>query len=233
MKEQAFYLESDVMGAVALARFDHLKNQWFTGNIGIFLLVYNVAVKRSSKNRPAGTMETKPIETVNKDVTKRFLIEHVFPTIQASWPRRSARSTESCPIKIFVQHDNAKPHPKPDDLDLIPEGYKDGFHIRLVCQPPNSPDMNVLDLGFFRGIQSLQHQQAPNNINELIEALVDSFNAMGHNKLKNMFLSLQQCLIEVMKCGGGNNYKLPHMCKEQLARQGFLLDSIASAHASV
>jgi hypothetical protein len=66
-------------------------------------------------------------------------------------------------------------------------------------------------------IQSLQHQQASNSINELIEAIMDSFNAMGHDKLKNVFLSLQQCLIEVMKRGGGHNYKLPHMDKEKMA----------------
>ena len=226
-KNKRFILKVMVLAVVALARFDHVKSQWFTGKIGIFPLVYNAAAKRSSRNRPAGTMETKPIESVNKDVTKRFLIEHVFPAIRASWPRRPTRNTESSPIKIFVQQDNAKPHPKPDDPDLIREGDNDGFHIRLVCQPPNNPDMNVLDLGFFRAIQSLQHQQAPNNIDELVKAVVDSFNAMGHDKLKNVFLSLQQCLIEVMKCDGGNNYKLPHMGKEKLARQGFLPDNIA------
>lgn len=86
--------------------------------------------------------------------------------------------------------------------------------------------MNVLDLGLFQAIQSLQHQHAPNNIDELVEAIMDSFNAMGHDKLKNVFLSLQQCLIEVMKCGGGNNYKLPHMGKEKLTRQGCLPDNI-------
>ena len=226
-KSKCFILKVMFLAAVALTRFDHVKNQWFTGKIGIFSLVYNAAVKRSSRNRPAGTMETKPIESVNKDVTKRFLIKHVFPTIRASWPRRPTRSTESGPIKIFVQKDNAKPHPKPDDPDMIREGDNDGFHIRLVCQLPNTPDMNVLDLGFFQAIQSLQHQHAPNNIDELVEAVVDSFNAMGHDKLKNVFMSMQQCLIEVMKCGGGNNYKLPHMGKEKLARQGCLPDNIA------
>jgi hypothetical protein len=50
---------------------------------------------------------------------------------------------------------------------------------------------------------------------------------MGHDKLKNVFLSLQPCLIEVMKCGGGNNYKPLHMDNEKMARQGLLLDIIA------
>jgi hypothetical protein len=49
---------------------------------------------------------------------------------------------------------------------------------------------------------------------------------MGHNKLKNVFMSLQKCLIKVMKCGGGNNYKLPHMGKEKLAQRGLLPDNI-------
>jgi hypothetical protein len=39
-----------------------------------------------------------------------------------------------------------------------------------------------------RAIQSLQHQQVPNNIDKLIEAVVDSFNVMGHDKLKNVFM---------------------------------------------
>jgi hypothetical protein len=50
---------------------------------------------------------------------------------------------------------------------------------------------------------------------------------MDHDKMKNVFLSLQQCLIEVMKCGGGNNYKLPHMDKEKMARHDLLSDNIA------
>jgi hypothetical protein len=51
---------------------------------------------------------------------------------------------------------------------------------------------------------------------------------MGHDKLKNVFMSMQQCLIEVMKCGGKNNHKLPHMGKEKMARHGLLPDNIAA-----
>ena len=54
-----------------------------------------------------------------------------------------------------------------------------------------------------------------------------SFNAMSHDKLKNVLLPLQQCLIEVVKCSGENIYKLPHMGKEKMARHGLLPDNIA------
>ncbi|KAJ0101981.1 hypothetical protein Patl1_05088 [Pistacia atlantica] len=33
---------------------------------------------------------------------------------------------------------------------------KDGFDICLIYQPPNSPNINVLDLGFVNVIQGLQ-----------------------------------------------------------------------------
>ena len=49
------------------------------------------------------------------------------------------------------------------------------FDIQLTCQPANSPDLNVLDLGFFNSIQSLQHQSAPRTIDELITVVQDSF----------------------------------------------------------
>lgn len=35
--------------------------------------------------------------------------------------------------------------------------------------------MNVLDLGFFRAIQSLQHQEAPKTNGELMDAVQISF----------------------------------------------------------
>lgn len=65
---------------------------------------------------------------------------------------------------------------------------------------------------------SLEHQKAPNVIDKLITAVVTSFNEMEKDKLNDVFLSLQNCLITVMKVNGGNNYKLLHMGKARLAR---------------
>lgn len=38
----------------------------------------------------------------------------------------------------------------------LPPGYQT-VYIRMLYQPPNSPDLNVLDLGFFAAIQSIQY----------------------------------------------------------------------------
>ncbi|KAL8552541.1 hypothetical protein ACS0TY_001288 [Phlomoides rotata] len=43
-----------------------------------------------------------------------------------------------------------------------------GFKIQLVCEPPNSPDTNVNDLGWFRALQSLQVEISARNVDELL-----------------------------------------------------------------
>lgn len=75
-----------------------------------------------------------------------FVIEKVLPAIRAKWPREDA-SKESKPI--FIQQDNARPHIDPSDPIFCEAAAQDGFNIQLICQPPNSPDFNVLDLEVF------------------------------------------------------------------------------------
>jgi hypothetical protein len=91
-----------------------------------------------------------------------MLIDNVLPAIRAVWPCGSVRITIDC------QQDNVKPHINPLDQEFLHVSYIDGFHIRLRKQPPNNPNFNVLDLGFFNAIQSLQHQHAPKRIDDLI-----------------------------------------------------------------
>ncbi|KAJ4450299.1 hypothetical protein ANN_01719 [Periplaneta americana] len=91
-----------------------------------------------------------------------------------------------------------------------------GITLELVCQSPNSLDMNVLDLGYFRAIQSLQHQSAPQTIDELITAIETAFSQLTRDKHNNVFNTLQFNLIEIMKVNDGNNNKIPHMKKGHL-----------------
>lgn len=89
----------------------------------------------------------------------------------------------------------------------------DGFDIHLVSQPPNNLDTNVLGLGFFRAIQ-------------LIDAVKYAFEVFEPRLLNHVFLSLQYMMIEIMKNGGDNNFKLPHVGKERMERHGLLLHSV-------
>ncbi|KAH0635898.1 hypothetical protein KY289_035813 [Solanum tuberosum] len=82
----------------------------------------------------------------------------------------------------FIQQNNARPHIDVHDLEFMEAAQRDGFDTKLCFQLPNSPDLNDLDLEFFRAIQ---YQNSPSNVDELVEC----------------------CMNKVMKDKGGNNYK--------------------------
>ncbi|GJS65415.1 hypothetical protein Tco_0679979 [Tanacetum coccineum] len=141
-KSKKFMTKVMFLAAVARPRFDASCNEVFSGKIGIYPLTTLEPAKRSSKNRVAGTLETKPILSVTKEITRSWLIQKVLPDIRAKWPRGHTGP-------IYIQQDNARPHIDVNDSEFLEAASRDGFDIRLCFQPPNSPDLNVLDLGFF------------------------------------------------------------------------------------
>ena len=89
-------------------------------------------------------------------------------------------------------------------------------------QPPNSPHFNVLDLGFFNSIQSLQHKAAPGDIDDLVIAVERAYEELSYEKLENVFLSLQKVMESTMLRKGSNGYALSHMKKATLRHRGTL-----------
>jgi len=71
-------------------------------------------------------METKPISSINKQVSKHFLIHHVLPAIKEKW------SIEDRGETIFIQQDNAPCHIDEDDNDFHQAASEGGFDIRSV-----------------------------------------------------------------------------------------------------
>jgi hypothetical protein len=87
--------------------------------------------------------------------------------------------------------------------------------------------MNVLDLGFFASLQSSAFGEISRNMDELIENVQTKFDEYDPSTLNRVFLTLQSCLIEVMKDGGGNRYKIPHINKDRLEALGVLPKSLS------
>ena len=108
-----------------------------------------------------------------------------------------------------------------------------GSQFQLRRQPANSPDLNVLDLGFFNAIQSLQYQTASGTIDDLIQAVQDAFNALPHEKLNDVFLTLQNCMEACMVHGGKNTYKTPRMKKSALKASGSLPVAIKCSEEAI
>ena len=206
------------MAAVARPRWIAHSKKWFDGLIGIWPYVKKEPALRNSKNRAKGTLVTKNIQSVNNQQHQIMMEQNVIPAIKEKWP--DGHKT------IYIQQDNAKPHSASCDNKLQESALEDGWDIQLKRQPPNSPDLNVLDLGFFASIQSLQHQDSPSNIDELIESVQKAFASQKREAADNIFLSLQQAMTGVLTVRGDNTYKLNHMGKDKLRRAGLLPVSI-------
>ncbi|KAL7099001.1 hypothetical protein ACP275_09G054300 [Erythranthe tilingii] len=171
-----------------------------SGEILFSFVTYEPA-KRTSINRVAGTLETKPITSVNKD---------------EKWPR------EDVGRQIFIQQDNARTHINQNDVQFRRAPSQDGFDIRLMSQPLNSPDLNILDLGFFSAIQSLQTKEPVKTVDELVAADMKSFEDFPLTNSNRIFLTLQSCMIEILKIKDCNKYKIPHIKKTLFERTGQL-----------
>ncbi|XP_074321429.1 uncharacterized protein LOC141657936 [Silene latifolia] len=205
------------MCAVARPKYGPNQEIICDGKLGCWPFVMEVPAQRKSKNRCAGTLETKCIESISKQVTKDMLINQVIPAIKAQWP-------STCSKHILIQQDNARPHINNKDADFRRAGTEDGWNIEFTHQPPNSPDLNVLDLGFFRAIQSLQQKKKSKVVKDLVDNTMKAFEELEVKKLNYVFITLQACMLEIMKLKGGNDYPLPHMHKSKLAAAGLLPD---------
>ena len=144
-----------------------------------------------------------------------MLLEEVIPAIKAKWPDYACKT-------IWLQQDNARPHISATDPDFIREATKDGWDIHLINQPAQSPDLNILDLGFFRAIQSIKDQMSYKDEDKLIEVVKSAYDNYDPILLNYIWLSLQNCMIEIMDCKGNNNYQQPHMGKARMDNEGTL-----------
>jgi hypothetical protein len=140
----------------------------------------------------------------------------VLPAIKSKWP------AEEKHLPIFIQQDNAHTHIDVNDPAFVAAAQADGWDIRLTCQPPNSPNLNVLDLGFFAAIQALFEKGTPNNIEQIVAKVEKAFCEYPADRANSIFLTQQGCMMEIMKHNGGQHYNIPHMKKKHLEMQGIL-----------
>ena len=166
--------------------------EWWDGKIGIWPFMELVPAKRNSVNREKGTLEVKPIN-VNRDVYKQYLLEKIVPAIHELWPGGAPQ------YHIHIQQDNAPAHILPDDRDFLKVSHTNGFDLRIRNQPPNSPDFNVLDLGFFRALQSARYHYLANTVEDLIASVNLAWSSMPYTALLKVFITLQSCMIECLK----------------------------------
>ena len=57
---------------------------------------------------------------------------------------------------------------------------------------------------------------------EMIAMVKESYDSYDLHKLNRIWLSHQACMNEIIDSGGSNDYKLPHLNKDRLEREGEL-----------
>eukprot|EP00171_Calliarthron_tuberculosum_P006753 IDg6753t1 len=127
-KSKRFITKVMFLAAVARPRYDFAKKRMFDGKIGIWPFVFQEAAKINSNNRVEGTMETKAVTSVAKDVVRQMLLEKVIPTVKSKWLAAKQK------LLIIIQQDNAKPHCAVDDTLWVRAMTENEWQICFQCQ---------------------------------------------------------------------------------------------------
>ena len=212
VQHKSFLTKIMFLCAVARPRYDTRRNAWFDRKIGIWPIGKWEPAKRSSKKHAKGTPVWKN-QCIMRDVYREYLIEKFLPAVKEKWP--------TCNARIRLQQDGAKSHILEDDVEFREAVEEIGLNLTVFTQSPNSPDTNILDLGFFRAIQSF-NDDCPANEEELIKSVEKAYGEYPWRKLNSVWLTLQSCFNMIIENDGGNDYKIPHMGKESLDRRGLL-----------
>ena len=68
---------------------------------------------------------------------------------------------------------------------------------------------------------------AASSLLKSIQAVSSAFDNLLPETLNKVFLTLQECMNQIMEVDGSNRYTVPHMSKDQLSRRGELPVSIS------
>lgn len=99
---------------------------------------------------------------------------------------------------LDLMHDNARPH-----VAVMTQAFCEEHGIKLLRQPPYSPDMNLLDRFVFRNLEFDRRKKQFPNINSLSEYIANFMkNKMTKLKLSTEFEHLKNHLHEVIKKHG-------------------------------
>ena len=113
----------------------------------------------------------------------------------------------------FIQQDGARPHTANGTIeDLIAGGTGDGFVPIIVTQPPNSPDLNINDLGFFASLKVDVKRICTHctSREEMMANVMKAFEEYPRDKIDGIWACWFNNLRSVMASDGGNDYKQAH-----------------------
>ena len=185
-----------VMFLAAVARPDATHD--FDGKIGIWPIVELYEAKRNSKNHKKGDKYWKTT-IVDGAKYEEMMRKNVFPAV-----RRLMRWCRA----VTIQHDGAKPHQKAERtlraVGAHPRSTS-SIKIKVLRQPPQSPDTNVLDLAVFpslsRRVDKLNRNRL--SVDGLMKCVNKAWRDMPADVLRGAFASRKRVLAKIIEFRGG------------------------------
>ena len=208
MRNKDHKLKVMFLCAVARPRYNYLGECIFDGKIGMWPFIERKPAQRTSVRREKGTLITTTV-SCTRERYRHFLHTYVLPAIKEKWPDRNRN--------ITIQQDGASAHISDDDFEFKRHAQTGLWNIKLLTQPAKSPDLNVLDLSFFRALQSAQWENGyETTIDGLVSQVKKAYEQFEPRKIDKGFITLQLCMDEILKIHGANDYKIPHIGKDAL-----------------
>ena len=124
---------------------------------------------------------------------------------------------------VTVQQDGASPHTgknNPRELNLA--GKVEGWNIKLITQPAQSPDLNINDLGFFSSLKSRVWQESFSTCDELAASVATMYDDYDAETLERIWQSLFKIYNQVFRTLGRNDFDVEHSQTEKKQQEGKL-----------
>jgi hypothetical protein len=181
--------------------------QMFDGKIGLWPFVEWERAKRTSKNRVKGTRELKG---VNVTAERYYDVMTKDDGVISSIKKKMGHLKN---VTITIQQDGAKPHTGYNNVDLLNAfGHRNGWTIEFETQPPQSPDLNKLDLCFFHSLQCQADalKSGTNTLDNMIKRVSKAYKDYDIGQLERVNALMYVVYRCILQNDGHNQYDMPH-----------------------
>jgi len=191
-----------LMFLTALARPD--PENGFDGKIGIWRVQQLVVCERGNRWHRRGDEYWKDCN-MNGDLYQEFMLK-LLAEIKVKMPWLKGK-------EVIVQQDGASAHTTPSNLEVFNrEGRKDGWKIKVITQPAQSPDLNINDLAFFRSLKCRVEilKNGAETLNSLYESVLQAWEEYDSDTLQRIWGVQYECYRNILHIKGDNDYTTPH-----------------------
>ena len=103
--------------------------------------------------------------------------------------------------------DNARPHIVNNKMCSIKAIQRRHKSIKIIYQPPNSPDTNPLDQGIFKILADAVEKLNPETKEELLKTVKRAWTSIPAKQISATIRNQKQVCSSILKAEGGNKFK--------------------------